>query len=197
MLSWAWGLVRCPYPTAEAIAAAGDALPGVLFFLIATAGAMAVRSGALAGVTGNDIWHTRYFLRQMGLAAAGLLLNTSAIYLAIRLCGGETLWARLLGFWTFSYLPTSLFFGGGYLGLIVLRLLFGSFGSVPQPILLLGFFFAALMLLWKVWLLLTALRVVGNLTLAGVVRACALLGLWLFLYWWALWSLGWQLVPYI
>lgn len=197
MLSWAWGLVRAPYPTAEAIAADGDFLPGLLLFLLATGGAMAVHSGALAALAYGRAWQVPYFIQQCGMDLVGLLLGTTAIYAAIGLCGGETAWTRVLAFWSFSYLPTALFFGGGLLGLIVFTRLFGGLDLVPQPIFLLGWFFAALMFLWKVWLLLTTLRVVGNLTLPGVVKACLLLAAGLFLYWCALRALGWQRIPYI
>jgi len=198
MATWAWGVVKSPYSTAEVIAADGDPLPGLLLFLLLTAGAMAIHSGALNALAyGRAWWHSIYFLRQVALDLLGLLLGTSGLYLAIRICGGETSWTRVLAFWSFSYLPTAAFFGGGLLGLIVLGHLFGSWAAIPQPLLLLGCFFAALMFLWKAWLLLTALRVVGNLTLPGVARACVLLGAGLFLYWWALWVLGWQRIPYV
>lgn len=195
--SWTWGLIRAPYPTAEAVAADGDPRPGLLVFALFTVATMALRSGALKVVAYGKGWHAAYFLRQCGLGTAGLFIGAGLIHLAVRIFGGEAGWRRILAFWPFSYLPTAFFFGGGYLGLIVLRLIYRTWNVVPQPLLLLGWFFAALMLLWKVWLLLTALRVVGNLTIPGVARACFLLAAALFLYWWALWAMGWQRIPYV
>lgn len=197
IVAWTWGLIRSPYPTAEIIAADGDPLPGLILFCLLTGGAMAVHSGAVTELARGYGWEGYYFLRQCALDLAGLFLGTAGIFAAVKLCGGETTYGRILAFWSFSYLPTAFFFGGGMFGIIVLRKIFGALRDVPQPIQLLGFFFAALMLLWKSWLLLTTLRVVGNLTIAGVVRACLILAALLFCYWWALWALGWQWVPYI
>lgn len=198
MWAWTWSLIGSPYATAETIAADGDPLPGLALFAILTAGAMSLHSGALSALAHSGRgWEGRYFVLQCLVSLVGLALGAAAITLAVRICGGETTWRRVLAFWTFSYLPTAIFFAGGFCGLIVLTKFFGSLRAVPQPIQFIGLFFAALMLFWKIWLLLTTLRVVGNLTLAGVIKACLGLVVVVALYWWALQALRLQWIPYI
>lgn len=180
------GVVSAPYDTIEEIAAQNGVYQGIAAFGVCFA------AGYFPSLLATE--------RAVQSCLPGLLtlvafpLGALLVLGIARLFGGEGTYRQYLASWGFTYLPTASVFLFAFAGRAAILAFGRDAGPVVGQILMLV---DALLLLWKLLLLATVLRVVGNMDFKRLFCASALVLLVAALAWWAALRAGLARVPFI
>lgn len=180
------GVVTAPYDTVEEIAAQNGIAQGIAAFGVCFA------AGYLPLLLAAQATFRSYLPGVLTLVA--FPLGALVVFGVAHLFGGEGTYRQYLASWGFTYLPTAFVFLFAIAGRAAVLVFGRAAGPVAGQVLML---IDALLLLWKLLLLATVLRVVGNMDFKRLFGVSGLILFIAALVWWAAMKAGLARVPFI